>query len=411
MDAIDSTAGPSDRWGRIGSGPAPRVELVAVELWMLELPFRTPVATAKGEHRTRPLVMVQVVGRRGSTEVIGWGECAALADTTYDAEDAAGSFEVLGRDLVPALFARTAAARGALPGPAALGAVRSAASSAPLAFAALEMAVADAHLRAGDRSFAALVGVEGRTVELGAVVGRVDSVDDLLARVAALADQGYGRVKVKTGPGWDVVPLAALTEAFPELRFQADANGSYGDQDDAVWFELDRFGLLCIEQPFDRADLAAHARLASRLVTPICLDESLDSPAAVRHALDAGCCSVVCVKPSRLGGIGAALTVVESCTARGVPLWMGGMFESGYARGVNAALAALPGFSWPGDLSPSGTYLDDDLVTPAPPQVRDGRLVVTIPPDGGPPGMGPPPEPDALDRRVQRRRRLEPDRA
>ena len=407
MDEDDAAAGLTDRWRRIGSGSA--VRLVAVVLWRLDLPFRRPVATAKGQHRARALVMVQTTIRSADGEFDGWGECAALADTTYDTEDVSVSFAVLEQALLPALTAQTDASGGTLPGPAQLEGIRAAAPRMPLAFAALEMSVADAHLRAQDRSLAGLLGVAGRTVELGAVVGQAGTVDALVSQVQALADLGYQRVKVKIGPGWDVGPLAALTGAFPTLRFQADANGSYRDPDDAVWRELDRLGLLCIEQPFDVADLSAHARLAARLATPVCLDESLDSPAAVERALAAGACSVVCVKPSRLGGIGAALEVVESCSARGVPLWMGGMFESGYARGVNTALAALPGFSWPGDLSPARSYLEDDLVPAVRPARRGGggRPTATVPPAGGAAGMGPAPEAASLERHVRDRRRIE----
>jgi O-succinylbenzoate synthase len=346
-----------------------------------------------------------------TTCVEGWGECAALADTTFDAEDVTGSLETLQRRLVPTLVERMSVDRvpagpasaglGTLPGPSDLDDVRRAAPGFPLAFAALEMAVADAHLRANQRSLADLLGVEGRVVEPGAVVGKADSLDELLAAVGNLVDRGYSRVKVKIGPGWDVEPVSALAEAFPNLSVQVDANGSYRPAD-PVDVEhlaaLDRFGLLCIEQPFDRADLAGHARLASRMSTPICLDESLDSPGRVQEALALGACSVVCVKPARLGGLGAALSVIELCRRSGVPLWIGGMFESGYARGVNITLGALEGMSWPGDLSPSLSYLEDDLVPHAPRSDRDGPPVAPACAVPRGPGMGPPPDPGALAR-------------
>ncbi len=236
-----------------------------------------------------------------------------------------------------------------------------------MAFAALEMAVADAHLRAEGCSFASLLGVEGRKVEAGAVVGAF--TDDDAELVDAVRTRGrcrVPRVKVKIAPGWDVEPLEAITTAFPSLRLQVDANGSYTEQDADHLKELDGFGLLCLEQPFAASRLEAHSRLAAQLTTPICLDESLDSPADVAEALAVGACSVVEVKPGRLGGIGAALEVVESCAAGNVSLWMGGMFESGFARGVNATVGRhFPGSAWPGDLSPAGTYLAADVVAPS----------------------------------------------
>jgi o-succinylbenzoate synthase len=401
MTGADSPRTLADRWKDLGHGPP--VVLDAVDLWTVDLPFRATVRTARGTHRARPLVLVHLRGRTvpdGATDgapVEGWGECAALADTAFDAEDVDRSLAVLEHHLVPELLAHTAAHEGTVVGPSGLGPVRRAGPDAPLSFASLEMAVADIHLRSRGRSLAELLGVEGRSVELGAVCGQAASVGTLVAEVGTLVDQGYGRVKLKIGPGWDVAPLEAVRQAFPALGIQADANGSYTASDADRLPALDRFGLLCLEQPLDRHDLDGHAALADRMTTPICLDEGADSPARVFEALELGACSVVCVKPSRLGGLGAALDVVERCTSAGVPLWMGGMFESGYARGVNTAVAALPGFSWPGDLSPSRAYLGDDLVPgPRLSRPRPRRALTAALPGG--PGMGPPPDPVVLGR-------------
>lgn len=382
------------------------VRLLTVGLWRIELPMRAPITTAKGVHRRRPLVMVELVGELDGSPVVGWGECAALADATYDREDVDGSFRALEDGLVPGLVTLASRSGGRLPGPSQLGPIRGAAG--PLAYAALEMAVADCHLRAGGTSLAGLLGVEGRTVEVGAVTGQYDSIEELVSGAEAVAGAGIGRLKMKIGPGSDVVPVGAVSRAVPELRLQVDANGSYAEADGAHLAGLDRFGLLCLEQPLpptdpadpagltDPAGLDAHARLARRLATPVCLDESLDSPATTFEALARGACSVVCVKPSRLGGLGAALQVIESCAASGVPLWMGGMFESGYARGVNTTLAALTGFSWPGDLRPAGSYLDRDLVD-EPGLFRSGpgsALRVELPIG---PGLGDPPDRRTLE--------------
>ena len=393
MDATTSP-GLSERWAGIGA--AGEVGLLAVQLWMVELPFTRPVATSRSTHRRRPLVLVRVIGNHGREPVEGWGECAALADTTYDTEDARRSFALLRHALVPGLIDLAPRAGRRVPRPSELGGIRRAAPDATLAFAALEMAVADLHLRVSGQSLAGFLGVAGRSVPVGAVLGRAESTEALVAEVAALVAQGIARVKLKVGPGWDLEPVAAVRGAFPDLAIQADANGAYRPTDADHLVGLDRFGLLCIEQPLDPTDLEGHARLAGRMATPVCLDESLDSPRSVRQALAMGACSVVYIKPARLGGLGAALEVVETCSAEGVPLWMGGMYESGYARGVNATFAALPGFAWPGDLQPSRTYLDADLVPP--PALRrdgtDGALTVEVP-DG--PGLGPPPDLDRLE--------------
>ena len=189
-----------------------------------------------------------------------------------------GSFAALERSLVPALLDQASDDGDRLPPPTGMEAVKRSAPGASLAFAALEMAVADTHLRAEQRSLAALLGVEGQVVEIGAVVGQLATIDALVASVAALVDDGVTRVKMKIGPGWDVDPVAAVVNAAPGLRLQVDANGSYARSDGDHLADLDRFGLLCLEQPLDRDDLEGHARLAGRLTTPICLDESLDSP-------------------------------------------------------------------------------------------------------------------------------------
>ena len=423
-DDADQSGTLSERWVSIGSG-AP-VELMAIDLWLVELPFRSPVTTAKGAHRRRPLVMVQVTARTGRSgdgagggagdgTVVGWGECAALADSTFDREDVDGSFAILEHVLVPALFAEGRRLGGdllRLPRPSALGEIRGAATHAPLAFAALEMAVADTHLRAERRTFAGMLGVEGAAVEVGAVVGQATSVDALVADVDDLDRAGYGRVKLKIGPGWDREPLEALRHHVPGMGLQVDANGSYGEEDAEQLLQLDRYELLCIEQPFPREDLAAHARLAARMDTPVCLDESLDSPGAVDRALAMGACSVVCVKPSRLGGLGHCLQVIDRCTHEAVPLWMGGMFESGYARGINRAIGALPGFSWPGDLGPSLSYLSEDLV-PGPrllhPSGPGGHLAAIVDPAvDRAMGMGPVPDAQVLERLARRRTRCVP---
>jgi o-succinylbenzoate synthase len=404
MKRAQRTGGLVGAWAQIGAHGG--VALCAVELWLIELPFLRPVLTSKGEHRTRPLVLVRLVAESDHRTVEGWGECAALADTTYDHEDAAHSYDVLNRLLAPVLVAEARRKGGQLPRPAALHDVAMAAPDHPLALAALEMAAADAHLRAEGRSLAGVIGVEGRSVAVGAVVGRSASADTVVTKVRDLVEQGFTRVKMKIGPAWDIEPLDKVTRAFPGLAVQADANGSYAQSDIDHLEKLDRFGLLCLEQPFDRTDLAGHARLAELIDTPICLDESVDSVDSALRALAMGACSVVCVKPSRLGGLGPAIDLVSSCTASGTAMWMGGMFESGYARGVNTALAALPGFSWPGDLSPAGGYLGRDLV-PAPELERSGPGGALTRPVPGGSGMGTPPDPSRFGKYVARHHRIE----
>ncbi len=403
-------------WRGLGTGDQLLIE--EVEVLRLALDLRRPLTTALGVHQHRPVVLVRVAVRpvddgptRGGLRraaVMGWGECAALVDRTYDAEDADDAAATLDEVLVPGLLRsspRVARRNGpllpVLPAPAGLRDLPEVAASAgehPLAVAALEMAVADAHLRAAGTSWAALLGVEGRRVAAGAVVGRQPNVASLVRQVAGLVEGGCGRVKLKIGPDWDVTPVSAVTAAFPTIAVQVDANGAYTERQVGLVRNLDDYGLRCIEQPFGRHELALHAEVARTMRTPFCLDESAGSPDQVRRALAVGACSVVCVKPARLGGLGAALDVLAECAEEHVPVWLGGMFETSYARGVNAALAALAdtsGTAWPGDLVPAAEYLVDDIAPVARQAADAGRFELAVPRGHG---MGLAPVPSALAR-------------
>ncbi len=405
-DAPADEPTPRGRWDSVGTGAG--MVLDGVGLVRVDLPFLAPVGTSVGTHRRRPLVLVHLRCRSTGTGTVvdGWGECAALGDTAYDVEDAAGAWSTLERVLIPGLMATARPLGGRVPTAGAMQRLAALAPGRPLAFAALEAAVADAHLRAAGVSLAGLLGVVGCEVEPGAAVGAAATPAALVAAVAGRAAEGYARVKVKIVPGTELAAVSALVEWAATAtgnvpRLQVDANGAYGPDDIGRLAELDRFGLLCIEQPFAADDLPSHRALAARTVTPVCLDESLDGPEAVHHAVSTGACSVVCVKPSRLGGIGRAIDVLGWCTAAGVPWWIGGMFESGLGRRVNTVLAALGGTSLPGDLAPPEAYLAADLVEPERTRVdpSTGHLVVAV---SDVPGLSPAPDPGALDEHAVR---------
>jgi O-succinylbenzoate synthase len=187
------------------------------------------------------------------------------------------------------------------------------------------------------------------------------SVDLLLEEVGRRVAEGYRRVKLKIHPGWDVEPVSAVRRRFSGLLLQVDANGSYGLDDGSALAALDDLGLLCIEQPLAEDDLLGHAVLAKSLRTPLCLDESITSAAAARTAIEMGACGVVNIKAGRVGGYLEAVRVHDACAALGVPVWCGGMLETGIGRAANLALAALPGFTIPGDLSASDRFYREDI--------------------------------------------------
>jgi len=261
------------------------------------------------------------------------------------------------------------------------------------------MAVLDAELIASSRSLTAALGVTRTDVETGAMVGipfprdlarLVDSVGEAL-------ETGANRVRVKIEPGWDHVPLEALRERFGDAVLYADANGSYDPGQASVLVALDAYGLRCLEQPFGLAELAAHRDLASVMSTPIGLDESLSSPRHIEAALAARACRVACIKPGRIGGVSAAIAAAAACVAAGVECFVGGLFESGLGRAVNAAVAGRGEFELPGDLGDPGRYLDENPFSYLPTGSGAVRLSAT-------PGLGSTVRPDVLRKHIIERR-------
>jgi O-succinylbenzoate synthase len=260
-----------------------------------------------------------------------------------------------------------------------------------MAKAALETAVLDAELRGSGRSFARELGAVHERVPCGVSVGIMGSVGELLDTVGGYLDQGYLRIKLKIEPGWDVEPVRAVRERFgDDVLLQVDANTAYTLGDAPQLARLDPYGLLLIEQPLDEEDVLGHAALAELIGTPICLDESIVSARAAAAAIRLGACRIVNVKPGRVGGYLEARRIHDVCLANGVPVWAGGMLETGLGRAANVALAALPGFTLPGDTSASDRYYRTDITAPF--VLRDGHLPV---PSG--PGLGVEPIPELLD--------------
>jgi O-succinylbenzoate synthase len=260
-----------------------------------------------------------------------------------------------------------------------------------MAKCAIEAALLDAELGATGLSLQSHLGGTRRRVAAGVSVGLFDTIAETLKTVDGYLADGYRRVKLKIEPGRDVDWVAAIREAYPQLPLQVDANGAYRAEDADQLERLDGLGLLLIEQPLPDDDLLGHAALAERLATPICLDEPLVSLDATRAALALRACSVVNLKAARVGGLLEAVRIHDHCVSAGVALWCGGMLESGIGRAASVALASLPGFTLPGDLSASGRFYERDLIT-EPFVLVDGRLDV---PTG--PGLGVVVDLDALD--------------
>jgi O-succinylbenzoate synthase len=307
----------------------------------------------------------------------------AAEDPSYSYETTETAWHLLTEFLLPAVVGRDAADPEDVLGP--VGWVR----GHRMAKAAVEMAAWDLHARLTGAPLAEALGGQSRPVPVGVSVGLQPGDEALLERVQAYAEQGYRRVKIKIKPGRDVEMLAKVRERFPLLPIMADANAAYTLADADRLAALDPLGLMMIEQPLAFDDLHQHAELQRRLQTPVCLDESIESVEDARLALELGACRVINIKPGRVGGFGSARAIHDLCVQAGVPVWCGGMLESGVGRAHNVSLATLPGFTLPGDISESRRYWERDLVTPEF-VMRDGTLQL-------PPGPGIAVEPD-LDR-------------
>ena len=356
------------------------MKLESVELRRIAMPLVAPFRTSFGTQTSRDLLLVRVRTDVGE----GWGECAALADPRYSAEYVDGAADVLTRFLVP-----TVAAVGDLDAYA-VGRALAPFAGHFMAKAALETAVLDAELRAAGRSFGSFLGAAVDRVPCGVSVGIMDSVPALLDAVGGYLDAGYLRIKLKIEPGWDLEPVRAVRERFGDIALQVDANTAYEVADARHLAKLDPFELLLIEQPLPEDDVLGHAALARQVRTPICLDESITSARSAAAAITLGATSVVNVKPARVGGYLEARRIHDLCAAHGVPVWCGGMLETGLGRAANVALAALPNFTLPGDTSASDRYYATDITAPF--VLDDGHLAV---PTG--PGLGVEPDPLLLD--------------
>lgn len=356
------------------------MNLKSVELRRISLPLKSPFRTSFGVDYDSDVLLVRVE----TDEAEGWGECVAGSAPDYSEEYVDGAIDVLRRFMIPALLdaddVRADDVRHVLRW----------IKGHRMAKAAVEAAVLDAELRARNESFASRLGAVRERVPAGVSVGIMDTIPELLDAVAGYLDDGYVRIKLKIAPNWDLEPVRAVRERFgDQLQLQVDANAAYSLVDAAHLAKLDDFELLLIEQPLGDEDLRQHSELARLIRTPVCLDESVTSAQVAADAIALGACRVINIKPGRVGGYLEAVRIHDVASAHGVAVWCGGMLETGIGRAANVALAALPGFTLPGDTSASDRYYDRDITAPF--VLRDGHVDV---PAG--PGLGVTPLDDVL---------------
>jgi O-succinylbenzoate synthase len=347
------------------------MRLEAVELRRIGMPLVAPFETSFGVQDHRDILLVKAI----TTDGEGWGECVAGEDPTYSAEYVDGAQDVLVRHLLPRLWTRDSLTAGdVFP-------ILRPVHGHQMAKAAIEMAVLDAELRARGESFGKRLGAVREAVDCGVSVGIHRSIPELLETVGRHLEEGYRRIKLKVKPGWDMDPVRAVRERFGDVPLQVDANTSYRESDARHLAGFDAYNLLLIEQPLPEDQVLAHARLAKTVKTPICLDESIHSLQAAADAIELGACAIINIKPGRVGGYLEAKRIHDLCAEHSIPVWMGGMLETGLGRAGNVAMAAMPNFTLPGDTSASDRYYHRDITEPF--VLHDGRLRV---PTG--PGLG-----------------------
>lgn len=354
-----------------------RVRIERIELRLLRMPLVRFFETSFGRVHERAFILVRVEGEGES----GWGECVAESQPYYGPETTRTAWHVMTDFIAPAVLGRR------FERPCDLFAAVRRIRGHNMAKAAVEMAAWDLFARQQRQPLARVLGGSDARITAGIAagvsIGIQDSLEQLVERVGIELAAGYRRVKIKIKPGWDVAAVDAVRAAFGAIPLMVDANAAYRLEDAAHLAQLDRFGLMMIEQPLDYDDLRDHAALQRRLQTAICLDESIHSVRAAGDAIAAGACRIINIKPGRVGGHGESIRLHDLAAAHGVPVWHGGMLESGIGRAHNIHLSTLSNFSLPGDVAASRRYYAPDLIEPGFDVRADGTMAVPTAPGIG----------------------------
>ncbi|HLY60325.1 MAG TPA: o-succinylbenzoate synthase [Terriglobia bacterium] len=355
------------------------MRISSLRLHWVRIPFHEPFRISSGEVSLKDAVLIelQADGRRAGEKVTGWGEASPMAGAFYSAETPESTWDFLCKRLALEMLAQPersaeefAVWLAEIPGE-------------PFAKAGLEGAVWDLHCQKISKPLWAILGGRKRPIPSGAAIGLMATLEDLLDRVEKFLRLGYRRIKIKIAPGHDVALVRAVRQRFGDIPLMVDANAAYHLKDALVFEELDRLGLMMIEQPLARDAISEHAELQSRLRTPICLDESADNLKSISEIIQLGSARILNIKVQRMGGLWLAGQAHDAAKAVGIPCWLGTMPELGIASAQGLHLATLPNFSFPSDVEASSRWYADDIITPLIEVSKDGYISL---PDG--PGMG-----------------------
>jgi o-succinylbenzoate synthase len=348
------------------------MRIAQIRLKVITMPLKSPFHTHLGIVTEREGIIIEVIDTNG---ISGFGEGVAFSTPWYTEETVKTSLHILSDILIPLLM------KNPINHPTDAAILFKTVKRNNMAKAGLEMAIWDLYAKRNSKSLSAIIGGTREQVASGVVVA-VDSLSSALKDIEKYIGDGYQRVKVKISPHQDYSFLEGIRSHFPELQIMADANSAYTLKDLDRLKALDDFNLLMIEQPLASDDIIQHSLLQKQLNTPICLDESIVSFEDAKNAIELGSCKIINIKAGRVGGIYEAIRIHDYCLDKGIEVWCGGMIEFGISRAHNIALASLPGFTIPGDISASSRFWEEDIITP---EVRIENGFVTVPDT---PGIG-----------------------
>lgn len=331
------------------------ITIQEVVLHKVKMRMRNPFTTSFGTEQDRLFLLVEVKSEDGIT---GWGECVTSELPLYIEEFTDSAWQMLEQHLIPLVVKET------IEHPDDLQEKFAPFKRNNLAKSAIEGAIWDLYAKTKGESLAESLGGVKQEVEVGVSLGIEDNLQDLLRAIEGKVDEGYKRIKIKIKPGQDIDVLHHVRDHFPDIPLMADANSAYTLDDIDTLKEMDQFDLMMIEQPLTAGDLIDHAKLQKEIETPICLDESIHSYEDARQAIEIGSGKIINMKIARVGGLTQAKKIHDMCQEANIPLWCGGMLESGVGRAHNIAVASLANFTLPGDTASSSRYWEKDIIVP-----------------------------------------------
>ncbi len=337
-----------------------------IELREIRLPLLHFFETSFGRTTERRIVLARVIDKDGTE---GWGECTAGEGPFYSDEWTDGAWATLKEFLAPMVVGREVACA------AQIFSLMKPVRGHRMAKATIETACWEIEAKQAGLPLWKHLGGTLDEIPCGVSIGIQDTPNELLEKIAKELDAGYQRIKIKIKPGWDCDIVARVRERFGNIRLMGDANSAYTLADVPLFQDLDQFNLMMLEQPLSHNDIFDHAELQKQIKTPVCLDESIHSAEDARHAIGLGSCRIINVKLGRVGGHAEAKRIEQVCRKNHVPVWCGGMLESGVGRAHNIAMATLAGFTLPGDVSASSRYWADDIIDPPVTVTAQGTII------------------------------------